>query len=275
MPLRDEKTGKLVKLKSGKQKMVVDPSSGWVDVTTPSRISKTETLKLDKRIDHIYDHVAYANDPQSQWFLKTSLKKTMKEAGQDFILLGLDNWGPQATERFKEEAERMNINLVYTPGNCTDLCAVIDRGVGKKVKDIMVGSYKKDLRENLDKWKRNEFSASDFRIKYSKWFGDACDEFTRMCRSGEYDVVKYFQQCGMANCSNGCEYSKVSLPGPDHKDYVPPWPWTPKIKPTPFKKLRRKKKPDKVDKAKVKRLVPFKKAADKNPKKKKNIVRAK
>ena len=46
---------------------------------------------LDKRIDHIYDHVAYANEPQSMWFLKNSFKRTMKDAGQEFALLGLDN----------------------------------------------------------------------------------------------------------------------------------------------------------------------------------------
>ena len=77
MPATDEETGALIKLKSGKHKMVVDKSSGWVDVTKPSRISKTESLMLDKRIDHIYDHVTYANEPQSMWFLKNSFKRIM------------------------------------------------------------------------------------------------------------------------------------------------------------------------------------------------------
>ena len=89
------------------------------------------------------------------------------QAGNDFVdslpeegkwLVCSDNLGAHATEEYKDLLENEgNCTLLFTPKNCTDICAVTNAGLGKSVKHwlgsvsnvILRRIYKPGLRDEL------------------------------------------------------------------------------------------------------------------------------
>ena len=102
------------------------------------------------------------------------------------------------------------IYLVNTPGNMTDLLAVIDDGLGKFMKNRISRSYERHFeksRENTRKWSNGEYSIMDVREFFMKWIGDAWDEL----KSRPELILKTFKRCGFANDIHGRENHKVRL----------------------------------------------------------------
>ena len=121
-----------------------------------------------------------------------------------------DNWSSQIIEGIKRYAMNTRIYLVNTPGNMTDLLAVIDDGLGKFMKNRISLSYERHFeksRENTRKWSNGEYSAMDIRVFFTKWVGDAWDEL----KNRPELILKTFKRCGFANDINGRENHKVRL----------------------------------------------------------------
>ncbi len=58
-----------------------------------------------------------------------------KKTGMSEKLGGLDNLSSHCHPDFRKYAkEETNSLLIYTPEDCTDLCAVTDAGLGKAIK---------------------------------------------------------------------------------------------------------------------------------------------
>ena len=89
------------------------------------------------------------------------LKDFRAQAGsQSEKLLGLDNLGGQCHPDFRSYARNdCNSLLIYTPEDCTDLCAVTDAGLGKAIKDRMKAKFEKDFDERADEWVDGDISA--------------------------------------------------------------------------------------------------------------------
>ena len=81
-----------------------DDASGTPDVSKPAKAPKGMVKKLDKRIKHIYDPKAYANEQQCLWGLRNHAN-TLERAGIEQSFLGLDNWGPHLGIPFKTLAK--------------------------------------------------------------------------------------------------------------------------------------------------------------------------
>ena len=68
-------------------------------------------------------------------------------------LVCLDNHKGHTSDEFKDILKREgNAFVLYTPPNCTDLCAVTDAGLGRTIKNLMRCQFKANFDANLSKW---------------------------------------------------------------------------------------------------------------------------
>ena len=98
---------------------------GGVDPSRPqhSRL-KTEAKKLPAGVDVYYQKKAWFDTATSLQFAKNF--KHQVRPFTDEKLLGLDNLNSQCAPVFIEQMRKSNVQLIYTPEDCTDLCAVTD-----------------------------------------------------------------------------------------------------------------------------------------------------
>ena len=128
-------------------------------------------------------------------------------------ILCLDNWGPQATDAYQKSCKDKQVKPAYTPGDTTDATAVTDAGPGNEIKKRMTKLYKKDLesnRERLEQWKNEDITTSERRILYTKWAGDAWEDY---CTNKQAEITAAFKRCGMYNDVDGRENHLVKVQG--------------------------------------------------------------
>lgn len=190
---------------------IIDAENGVIDVTKPadSRIFK-EMAKYDRRVQVYYDPKSYACGDVCVQTLRDFNKQTRRQGKR---LLGLDNWGAQATDEYQSLAKSMNTKLAYSPSDCTDLCAVTDYGLGKTLKEFMVADFQEDFDRRTDYWSgtadgAKTISASERRILFTKWLGNA---WTKM-RARQNQITTAFKACGMYNSIDGSENHLIKLP---------------------------------------------------------------
>ena len=114
----------------------------------------------------------------------------------------------------------MQVKPVYTPGDTTHLTAVTDAGPGNEVKKRMVVLYKKDLessRERLLKWKNGKITTSERRILFTKWLGEAWEDYAT---NNQEEITGAFKRVGMFNDIHGRENHLIKVQG--LPDYEPP-----------------------------------------------------
>jgi len=177
-----------------------------------------ERRKYDKRVIVYWDPKAYAGCAVSDAWLEDFQKYTHKADRKR--ILGLDNFSSQANDRYEENAKKVNINLAYTPENCTDLVAVTDAGLGYQIKRRVVAYYQADLEkseERLNQWKNGNVSTAERRILFTTWLGDAWEDYTT---NHQDEITNAFKRCGMYNDIDGKENHLVKLER--MKDYKPP-----------------------------------------------------
>ena len=92
------------------------------------------------------------------------LKDFRRQTGiREEKLLGCDNLGGQTHPDFREYARKSaNTLLVYTPEDCTDLCAVTDAGLGREIKRRMKEMFEDHFDENCDQWEDGGITAGLF-----------------------------------------------------------------------------------------------------------------
>ena len=210
-----------------------------IDPRTPARTRARERKQYDPRVIVYWDPKAYASCPVSDAWLedfdKITKTKNPKRA------LGLDNYSTQSSERYQAEAKEWNIKLVFTPEDCTDVTAVTDDGIGNEIKKRIVKMYQGDLEsseERLAQWKDGKVSASERRILFTKWLGDAWEDFTT---NNQKMITNAFKRCGMYNDIDGKENHLVKL---DKRmpNYAPPAKDAPRSVVKKTKKRKRKNK---------------------------------
>ena len=128
----------------------------------------------------------------------------------------MDNLGSQCQPEFKEYIRKeCNTLIVYTPNNCTDLCAVTDAGIGKVIKDRMRKKYDADFESRTSEWTDKRIPTRELRVLYANWLSEAWKEFLE--EGGDDQIKKAFQRCGMLNAQDGSEDHLIRVPG--IKDY--------------------------------------------------------
>lgn len=198
---------------------IVDKKRFIIDVKKPadSRIVR-EMSQYDSRVDVYFDPKAYASGDVCIALLKDFHQQTKSQGP---VILGLDNWGSQATVDYQRTAKKWKVKLVYTPENCTDLCAVTDYGLGATLKKLMVDQYEADFNTRVDYWSGNKngdktISLSEKRILFTKWLGNAWETMSLHKQS---QITNAFKGCGMYNSVDGSENHLIKLPRYS-KEYV-------------------------------------------------------
>jgi hypothetical protein len=89
------------------------------------------------------------------------------------IALLMDNHGSQRVDEFCSLAELLQIQLVYTPANCTDCVSPVDRNVGKWIKTRAYQLQDEELEDNDDWSKEDGLSKPKKRMLSAKWLSQA------------------------------------------------------------------------------------------------------
>lgn len=144
----------------------------------------------------------------------TWLKDYKKEAAAGEKLLGMDNLKAQCHPDFKEFAFKKTKSLIiYTPPDCTDLCAVTDAGLGKLVKMQMRKLFDAHQEANPDLWLTAKgLSAAQRRELFCKWLSET---WTWVKAEKREQITKAFQSCGMLNSLDGREDNLIKIQGYD------------------------------------------------------------
>lgn len=106
--------------------------------------------------------------------------------------------------------------LIYTPEDCTDLCAVTDLGLGKAIKDRMRMKFDENFENNIDAWVDGRVTASDRRLLQAKWLDESWVEFFK--EGGSNQVTNAFIHCGMLNAVDGSEDKFIKVQGIENYD---------------------------------------------------------
>ena len=83
----------------------------------------------DRRVDVLYQEKGWADDVTSV----ASMKLIGTQVCGPESIMFLDNLHGHRCSEYEEAAEIFDINLFFTPADCTDICAVNDHHIGKMV----------------------------------------------------------------------------------------------------------------------------------------------
>ena len=153
-----------------------------------------------KDIDVYYQPKAWFDTPTSMQFAENFNRQTPD--GNTEKLLGLDNLGSQCAPEFKKRIREGISLLIYTPENCTDLCAVTDKGLGMAVKGKMNQKFDEHFDNNTDDWVEGKITTSQRRLLYAKWLSETWKE---CIEKNQAQITKAFVQCGMLNAVDDSE----------------------------------------------------------------------
>lgn len=122
----------------------------------------------------------------------------------------MDNLDGHATQEFRAEMKAANCELVFTPPDCTDLCAVTDAGLGRSVKRLMKEMFRSHFRDNHDAWCNGTVTAAQRRRLAVMWFDAAVKAFALERRQ---QIVNAFRRCGMGGKCDGSENGFIKIEG--------------------------------------------------------------
>ena len=112
----------------------------------------------------------------------------------------------------------------------------------------MCDSYNADLEsseERLNAWQNGKVSAGERRILFTKWLGEAWEDYTE---NHADEIFNAFQRCGMCNAIDGSENHRVKVPRVENYQ-------VPAIdaQPVPLPKKRKKEKKERRKKIRKKK----------------------
>ena len=188
-----------------------------IDCRRASRLKES----YDPRVDVLFQENAWADCDIMDCWGELFQKQTRPDSDENpkfFRIVGLDNLNSQSTADFQMTLKSWGVKLVYTPEDCTDLCAVVDDEIGDFLKSVMNRLYREHRdasEENNDAWADGDINASKRRELMATWLGEAWDE---LCAT---DIIeKAFKRMGLCNDINGKENHLVKVR--KLKTYKPP-----------------------------------------------------
>jgi len=132
----------------------------------------------------------------------------------DEYLVCMDNLSGQINTEYRDILKKEgNAFILYTPPNCTDVCAVTDAGLGRSIKNLMRKRFKTHFEANIDTWTDGKVTPKERRHLYCEWLRDAMIEF--YANNGQKQVLRAFEMCGLAGAYDGSEDDKIVIPGYD------------------------------------------------------------
>ena len=177
-----------------------------INVREPSQ--KLRNDNYDERVAVYFDAKAWGTRPVLDAWLEDFHAETRNEPSPK--MLQTDNLDSQSHQGFQDRAKAKNIKMVYSPGDCTDVCSVVDKHIGYTVKKYMKKRYIADLNSSearLTEWKNGKVSAYERRNLYTLWLADGWEYIHR--KPGY--IMHCFKKCGLYNDMDGKENNLVEL----------------------------------------------------------------
>ena len=129
-------------------------------------------------------------------------------------LVCVDNLSGQTNLQYRDILKKEgNAFIVYTPPNCTDVCAVTDAGLGRSIKNLMRKHFIKHFETHLDLWVNDKVTPKERRHLYCEWLVAAMTEFYG--NEGQKQVLRAFEKCGLAGAYDGSEDHLIAIDGFD------------------------------------------------------------
>ena len=186
-------------------------------------LKKTERQHYDQRVLVYFDPKAYCSaEVMKQWFTDWVSCKRNLPAGLDMIQF--DGYKVHIAEHMRRKFALDKTKVILNPGDCTDLCSVVDDMLGQFMKGHMNDAWDNLMGESLESlnyW-TEDASAGEKRIKWTEFAGDAWDAL-----KSTHLIKKAFQHCGLANDKLGRENHLIRVM--QCPSYVPPKKEDPKM----------------------------------------------
>ena len=176
---------------------------GNIDPTQPASPKiKKERAKYNKNVVVLFQDNAWANARTSEVSFKIACRKIPKGS-----LLTLDNLNGHRTPAYKAIAATNQTFLLYTPPDCTDLCAVNDHGLGKWFRDKIKKEFLNEYKRKEKIWDQKNIDASERRIRLVEWVSKAWVEIKKY----PLMIRKAFQACGVLARVDGSENHRIKV----------------------------------------------------------------
>ena len=161
------------------------------------RITFREKVHYDWRVHVAFQEKAWCDKPiMDMW-----IRQLWKPACSGDMLLILDVHKAKKTDAILESLDGCNTTPVYVPPGTTSLIQPLDITFNKPFKSEVEKLANEHMQQNLEAYVRGDINASERRILFTKWVGEAWER-----QSAKKEMVtRSFRKCGIAVAIDGSE----------------------------------------------------------------------
>lgn len=124
-------------------------------------------------------------------------------------MIVLDVHRAQKTDNVSSEFEATGTIPVYVPPGCTSLVQPLDVSFNSPFKAIVGRLAREHMANNLDCYVEGSIPASERRVLFTQWVGQAWEEVSMNTRM----VVRSFKKCGISVPIDGSEDDEINIEG--------------------------------------------------------------
>jgi hypothetical protein len=103
-------------------------------------------------VDIYWQPKAWADEVVMLMWLETFLERTSAQRATGEVTLGMDSHGAQKTTKFRERASAQQVELIYSPADCTDAVAPPDHHLQNALKLEIRKQYEKCMEGDDPAW---------------------------------------------------------------------------------------------------------------------------
>ena len=174
------------------------------------RITFHEKLRYDRRVYVAFQENAWCDEPT----MNVWVQQLWKPACSGDMLLTLDVHRAQKTDAILESLDSCNTFPIFVPPGTTSLVQPLDVTFNKPFKAEVDKLANEHMQQNLESYVRGEINASERRILFTKWVGEAWE---RLSAKKEM-IIRAFRKCGISVAIDGSEDTEIHIEGID--DYM-------------------------------------------------------
>ena len=144
--------------------------------------------------------------------MKEWLHQQWKPACRGGMLLLLDVHRAQKTAAVKQSFAECNTTPVYVPPGTTGLVQPLDVVFNAPFKEVVSCLSNQHMHDNLEAYVHGSIPATDRRLLFTKWVGQAWEETA----AKHAMVVRAFRKCGISLPIDGSQDSEINIKELNH-----------------------------------------------------------
>lgn len=173
------------------------------------RLSKKEKEAYDKRVVVKFQAKAWCDQEIMKSWVEEMWRRPISPDAQKPKLLIADVHRAQTTPVILSKLKKYKTEVVLVPPGLTNVVQPLDVAFNAEFKGVIDELQNDHMKENLDKYVNNGFTASDRRVLITKWVGEAWAR-----RSEKKDTTqRAFKKCGISTAIDGSEDASIKIRG--------------------------------------------------------------